>query len=339
MNAKLPGVDGFCFLTVPQIIRTKSVALKYLHSLIKKLKYDISLNKGYTNQAIQHKKINNLNSREKYRKYLKNKKRNIYIKNCKKLYRFINKNPVKYISNLKSETLKNNLKLKFKLLKSLKPSKIKNYSTDPKIQVYITKNNDKLKSLNICTLKDRTMQTLLKLAMEPYMEPLGDKNSFGFRPGRNYHQTISYLYNKLSIKTINNSKNKQEQILNNKNISNQKIQNLLTINKKQYYIPFHLLKTNINTCYNKINHNWLISNIPIPLKYKFLLKRVLKSNTIKNNKIILKKSKNKYGIPLYNMLSPLLINWALDGIENLICETVTILKKNKQKKSNSLLQL
>lgn len=352
----ISGIDGISFLSVPRVIKSKAVALKYLHDLIKKLKYDISLSEGYTNQAIQRKGIYNLNFREKYRRYLKSKKGKIHIKKCKSLYRLIKTDPLSYISNLRTEALENNLQLKFELLKSLKSFKIKKYSADPIVRVYIPKGREKLRPLGIPTLKDKTMQTFLKLAMEPYMEPLGDRNSFGFRPGRNCHQAVSYLYNRLSIRTSSTSenkrvslrkksilnlqikksrfskcKNKQEQILKNKTRSNQEIQKLLTSSKKQYYVPFHILHADIESCFDKINHDWLISNVPIPSKYVFLLERILKSDIIKDGQIILKKSDNKCGVPQGGVLSPLLMNWTLDGIENLIFETVASIKSQGQK--------
>jgi RNA-directed DNA polymerase len=144
---------------------------------------------------------------------------------------------------------------------------------------------------------------------------------------------VSYLYSRLSIRTSTTSKNKrvslrtktvlnlklkklqssdskkqQEQISNKKSLSNREIMKLLRTNTKQYYVPYYLLHTDIKSCFDNISHDWLISNTPIPAKYEFLLKRVLKSDIIEDNKIILKKSDNKCGVPQRGVLSPLLMN-------------------------------
>lgn len=329
-----PGIDGISFLSVPRATTSKSVALKILHNTIQKLKYDISLSEGATNQSIQRKGIYNLNSREIYRRYLKSKVGKIYIKNRKHLNLWIENDPVAYVSHLRSKALQNNFKLKFNLLESLKPFKIKKYSSDPIIRVFVPKDSRKLRFLGILTFKDKTMRTFLKLAMESYMEPLGDRNSFGFRPGRNCHQAIAYLYHRLSIRisnTFENNRgplkkrstlnpqikknygfsqcsNKYKQIITSKDVSKVEIQKWLSINEKQHHVPFYLLHADIENCFDKISHNWLISNVPITSKYNFLLKQVLKSDVIENKKVVLKKCDNKCGVLQGGVLSPLLIN-------------------------------
>ena len=42
---------------------------------------------------------------------------------------------------------------------------------------------------------------LLKLVLDPILEPMGDKHSFGFRPGRGCHQAVSFLANRVALKT------------------------------------------------------------------------------------------------------------------------------------------
>lgn len=150
-NCETSKIDDISFLTVPRTIIFKSVALNVFHNFTKKLKYDISLSNGATNQSIQRKSINNLNFREIYKKYLKSKIGKMYIKTCKHLHQSIENDPLTYWFNLKSETLKNNLELKFKLLEFLKLFDIRKYSTNPIVQVFITKNNSKLTPLNIFT--------------------------------------------------------------------------------------------------------------------------------------------------------------------------------------------
>lgn len=84
---------------------------------------------------------------------------------------------------------------KLQVLLSLKR---KGYKAQSLRRITIPKKNGKLRPLGIPTMKDRCMQALYKLALEPIAETLADPNSYGFRPFRACRDAISQCFKALS---------------------------------------------------------------------------------------------------------------------------------------------
>ncbi len=176
-------------------------------------------------------------------------------------------------------------------------------------RVYIQKPGKKDKRpLGIPIIEDRAKQALCLLALEPEWEARFEPNSYGFRPGRSCHDAIESIFQNLR----NNSGDK----------------------------GFHkyILDADISKCFDKIDHNYLITKLETISEVENQVKAWLKADIFDEFQAskMDRLSKNIQGTPQGGIISPLLANIALHGMENhlknWICTKSSFGKTNKYSK-------
>ena len=154
----------------------------------------------------------------------------------------------------------------------------KGYRAKPLRRVYIAKKGkNKKRPLGIPTMYDRCMQTLYALALEPVAETTADTVSFGFRKYRSAKDACEQIFNVLSRKCA----------------------------------PVWVLEGDIKGCFDNINHEWLLNNVPMD---KQIMKQFMKSGFVYQDKLF----PTDFGTPQGGAISSIYANMALDGLEKAI---------------------
>ena len=74
---------------------------------------------------------------------------------------------------------------------------LESYQSSPIRRVFIPKGKGKLRPLGIPTVWDRCVQYLIKLILEPVIEPFSDTASFGYRENRSAHNALGLIRSSL----------------------------------------------------------------------------------------------------------------------------------------------
>ena len=176
-------------------------------------------------------------------------------------------------------------------------TKLKDYKSGLIRRVYIPKSNGKLRPLGIPNIKDRCLQELIRLILDPVVEPFSDKHSYGFRKYRSAKNAIGAIR--------------------------------VTLQSSEHKDCKYIFDADIKGFFDHINHSWLLSNIPIGKHHKRILKSWLKAGILQKGYKEKELLYPQEGTPQGSIISPLLGNFTLNGLEKVVLDSIKSIVPNQ----------